>query len=183
MGHASALASRRKISLQVRLEQWRGGSGRTRAADGQYDIAEQAGDTWRVRGARMLATLAPYADEISIYPGSPLRPEDTAYAVREGELTIVVGTDGNTPYAPHVEMEDMVMAGMTPMQVIVSSTWIASRAMGLDKQLGTIEKGKDADLVIVSADPSADIANLRKIRYVVRSGVVRPISGLSAMAQ
>jgi imidazolonepropionase-like amidohydrolase len=65
----------------------------------------------------------------------------------------------------------------------MSSTAVASRAMGLDKQVGTIEKGKDADLVIVAGDPSADIANLRKIRYVVRSGVVRPITGLSAMAQ
>ena len=37
-------------------------------------------------------------------------------------VRIVVGTDGNTPYAPHVEMEDMVAAGMTPMQVIVAAT-------------------------------------------------------------
>jgi len=103
-------------------------------------------------------------------------------------IPIATGTDAGNPLTLHgpaiyAEMEAMQSSGMTPMQVIVSSTWIASRAMGLDKQLGTIEKGKDADLVIVSADPSADIANLRKIRYVVRSGVVRPISGLSAMAQ
>ena len=77
----------------------------------------------------------------------------------------------------------MQSSGMTPMQVLVSSTAVASRAMGLDKQVGTIEKGKDADLVIVGADPSADVANLRKIRYVVRSGVVRSITDLSALAQ
>ena len=55
------------------------------AAAGAGEIAlHKVGETAEgivVRGARMLATLAPYADEISIYPGSPLRPEDTAYAL------------------------------------------------------------------------------------------------------
>ncbi|HEX7422162.1 MAG TPA: amidohydrolase family protein [Thermoanaerobaculia bacterium] len=103
-------------------------------------------------------------------------------------IPIATGTDAGNPLTLHgpaiyAEMEAMQSSGMTPMQVLVSSTAVASRAMGLDKQVGTIEKGKDADLVIVAGDPSADIANLRKIRYVVRSGVVRPITGLSAMAQ
>jgi imidazolonepropionase-like amidohydrolase len=49
--------------------------------------------------------------------------------------------------------------------------------------VGTIEKGKDADLVIVSADPSVDVANFRQIRYVVRSGVVRDMTDLHALAQ
>lgn len=103
-------------------------------------------------------------------------------------IPIATGTDAGNPLTLHgpaiyAEMEAMQASGMTPMQVVVSSTAIASRAMGLDKQTGTIEKGKDADLVIVGADPLADIANMRKVRYVVRAGVVRPITGLSAMAQ
>ena len=103
-------------------------------------------------------------------------------------IPIATGTDAGNPLTLHgpaiyAEMEAMQASGMTAMQVLVSSTAVASRAMGLDKQVGTIENGKDADLVIVGGDPSADIANLRKIRYVVRSGVVRPITGLSAMAQ
>ncbi len=102
-------------------------------------------------------------------------------------IPIATGTDAGNPLTLHGpaiyrEMEAMQAAGMTPMQVIVSSTAIASRAMGLDKEIGTIEKGKDADLVIVAADPSADIANMRKIRYVVRSGVVRDTADLSALA-
>src|SRR5436853_6630133 len=72
---------------------------------------------------------------------------------------------------------------MTPMQVISSSTLVASRAMGLDARVGTIEKGKDADLVILSADPTKDVANFRKVKYVLRAGVVRTIEELSAMAQ
>ncbi|MGZ8831014.1 MAG: amidohydrolase family protein, partial [Thermoanaerobaculia bacterium] len=103
-------------------------------------------------------------------------------------IPIATGTDAGNPLTLHgpaiyAEMEAMQASGMTPMQIIVASTATASRAMGLDRQTGTIEKGKDADLVVVGADPSSDVANLRKIIYVVRAGVVRPITGLSAMAQ
>ena len=103
-------------------------------------------------------------------------------------IPIATGTDAGNPLTLHgpaiyAEMEAMQASGMTPMQVVVASTATASRAMGLDKQLGTIEKGKDADLVIVGGDPSADVANFRKIRYVVRSGVVRNMNDLHGLAQ
>ena len=103
-------------------------------------------------------------------------------------IPIATGTDAGNPLTLHgpaiyAEMEAMQSSGMTPMQIIVASTATASRAMGLDKQVGTIEKGKDADLVITGADPSLDVANFRKIRYVVRSGVVRPMTDLHALAQ
>ena len=74
----------------------------------------------------------------------------------------------------------MQAAGMTPMQVIVASTATASRALGVDAETGTIEKGKVADLVILTGDPSRDVANFRKLRYVVRAGVVRGIEELRA---
>src|SRR5438270_3053349 len=103
-------------------------------------------------------------------------------------IPIATGTDAGNPLTLHgpaiyAEMEAMQSAGMTPMQVIVASTSTASRAMGIYKITGTIEKGKDADLVIVAADPTKDISNMRKIRYVARAGVVRNIEELSAMAQ
>ena len=103
-------------------------------------------------------------------------------------IPIATGTDAGNPLTLHgpaiyAEMEAMQASGMTPMQVIVASTATASRAMGLDKQVGTIEKGKDADLVIVAGDPSADVANFRRIRYVVRSGVIRDMTDLHALAQ
>jgi imidazolonepropionase-like amidohydrolase len=102
-------------------------------------------------------------------------------------IPIATGTDAGNPLTLHgpaiyAEMESMQKSGMTPMQVLVSSTSIAARAMRRDKEFGTIEKGKDADLVIVAADPSIDIANMRKIRYVVRGGVVRSMEDLHALA-
>src|SRR2546428_1912739 len=103
-------------------------------------------------------------------------------------IPIATGTDAGNPLTLHgpaiyAEMEAMQASGMTPMQVIAASTATASRAMGLDKQVGTIEKGKDGDLVVTGADPSLDVANFRKIRYVVRSGVVRNLTDLHALAQ
>jgi imidazolonepropionase-like amidohydrolase len=103
-------------------------------------------------------------------------------------IPIATGTDAGNPLTLHgpaiyAEMEAMQASGMTPMQVIVASTATAARAMGLDQQIGTIEKGKDADLVVVAGDPSADVANLRKVHYVARAGVVRPIADLSALAK
>ena len=103
-------------------------------------------------------------------------------------IPVATGTDAGNPLTLHgpaiyAEMESMQAAGMTPLQVIVSSTAVAARAMHREKEFGTIEKGKDADLVIVGSDPTSDIANMRKIRYVVRGGVMRSIEDLHALAQ
>ena len=85
-------------------------------------------------------------------------------------MKIVVGTDGNTPYAPHVEMEDMVVAGMTPAQVIVAGTKNAAEFLRV-ADAGTIEAGKSADLLVLDANPLDDIKNTRKINEVILRGV------------
>lgn len=150
------------------------------------------------------ATLAKLAETATVDP-SLVKPDvmttrrqrvERAHTVTRANLKrlvdagipIATGTDAGNPLTLHgpaiyAEMEAMQASGMPPMSVIVSSTAIAARAMRLEKEAGTIEKGKDADLVIVAADPSADIGNMRKIRYVVRSGVVRNVNDLSALAR
>ena len=64
----------------------------------------------------------------------------------------------------------MVSAGMRPMDVIVAATKNASAVMGRQAEVGTLEKGKFADLVILDADPLADIKNTRRIFKVMKAG-------------
>ncbi|MEP6993032.1 MAG: amidohydrolase family protein [Acidobacteriota bacterium] len=105
--------------------------------------------------------------------------------VADAGIPIAMGTDAGNPLTLHgpsiyAEMEAMQAAGMTPMQVLVASTHGGSLAMGVEKITGTIEKGKSADLIVVGADPTEDIANLRKLRFVMRAGVLRSVEELRA---
>jgi imidazolonepropionase-like amidohydrolase len=85
--------------------------------------------------------------------------------------TIVLGTDGNTPWRPHVQVEDMVLAGMTPMQAIVASTKNAAEFLRMS-DTGTLAAGKNADFLVLDANPLDNITNTRKIATVYLRGAV-----------
>jgi imidazolonepropionase-like amidohydrolase len=104
--------------------------------------------------------------------------------VFDAGIPVAMGTDAGNPLTLHgpsvyAEMEAMQASGLTPMAVLVASTVGGARAMRLDGQIGTIQKGKVADLLVVAADPSADIANLRRVTRVMRGGVLHDISRLA----
>jgi imidazolonepropionase-like amidohydrolase len=83
---------------------------------------------------------------------------------------IVLGTDGNTPWQPHVEMADMVAAGMTPAQVIVAATKNAADFLKLT-DTGTVAAGRSADFIVLDANPLDDITNTRRIASVYLRGI------------
>jgi imidazolonepropionase-like amidohydrolase len=88
-------------------------------------------------------------------------------------VPIVAGTDQAVPgHSLHREIELYAQAGFTPMEAIQSATIVPARAMGVDKEVGTIEAGKRADVVILGANPLESIRNIRTVEFVVTNGVM-----------
>ena len=92
-------------------------------------------------------------------------------------IPIAMGTDAGNPgtaHGPSVyrEMEAMQAAGMSAADVFVSSTIVAARAAGIDRETGSLVVGKRADIVVFGANPLDDIANARQVELVVRNGAM-----------
>ncbi len=90
-------------------------------------------------------------------------------------VDILAGTDTLNPFcfpgfSLHDELELLVQAGLTPMEALQAATLSPARFMGREKESGTIEKGKLADLVLLDANPLDDIGNIRRINAVVCRG-------------
>ncbi len=94
-------------------------------------------------------------------------------------VRIAFGTDGNTPWAPHLEMEDMVRSGMTPAEVIVAATRNSAELMQLT-DVGTVAVGKSADFIVLDANPLDDITNTRRISAIYLRGIAIDRDALGA---
>lgn len=104
-------------------------------------------------------------------------------AVVAGGGRVIAGTDSPiNPYGVALlsELEHYVRGGLTPAAAIRTATAVPAEAMGLGADLGTIEAGKLADLVIVDGDPLTSITDLRRTRQVMKDGVVYDLETLLA---
>jgi imidazolonepropionase-like amidohydrolase len=143
------------------------------------DIEQKVGDPEVIATWSDLAKIPPkeIPGGIPRIPAAPKRPVayDNLMLLESAGVRIVGATDaGNigTLHGPalHREFELMAAAGMRPSDIIVSATKNAAAVMGRQAEVGTLEKGKFADLVILDADPAADIKNTRKIFKVMKAG-------------
>jgi imidazolonepropionase-like amidohydrolase len=96
---------------------------------------------------------------------------------------VIAGTD--SPINPYgltllMELEHYVRGGLTPAEAIRTATAVPAEAMGMGADLGTIEAGKLADLVVVDGDPLTNITDIRRTRSVVKDGVLYEMEALLA---
>ena len=155
-------------------------------------IDEQTIALFKERGAYLVPTMmAPIAALEQARKGdrpatSLGKAEEAAAAMNESHrrviragVKIAFGTD--TGVSRHglnaQEFKLMVDAGMTPMAAIHAATVAASDLLGRSANLGTIEKGKDADIIAVSGSPLDDVRRLENVGFVMRRGVVHKLGG------
>jgi Tol biopolymer transport system component/imidazolonepropionase-like amidohydrolase len=111
-----------------------------------------------------------------------LRPDEDFFFMRLAESTaqvaheggkIALGAHGNRQgLGAHWELWAMAMGGLSPLETLRAGTLTAAEALGLDEDIGSLEVGKIADLVVLDQNPLADIRNSKEVRYVMKDGVV-----------
>lgn len=97
--------------------------------------------------------------------------------LHDAGIALAVGTDAGNPGTAHGasvyrEMELLERAGMTPAEVFAAATIGGARAMGRGEELGSLDRGKLADLVVFDADPTISVQNARQVRLVMRGGAL-----------
>ncbi|HUE90165.1 MAG TPA: amidohydrolase family protein [Vicinamibacterales bacterium] len=103
---------------------------------------------------------------------TPIAQDNMRRLHEAGNGIVVCGTDQSSGAAVHRELELLVGGGISPADAIVTATRNAARFLGRLDDLGTIEAGKLADLVLLRADPTADINNAKQIDVVIKDGQV-----------
>jgi imidazolonepropionase-like amidohydrolase len=99
---------------------------------------------------------------------------DNSGAIVKNYIPVPMGTD--VPFLPgisaHVELENLVKAGLTPMQAIVSATAISAECLGMRKQVGFLSINYQADMLVLDRNPMEDIRNTRSISMVIKKGKI-----------
>jgi imidazolonepropionase-like amidohydrolase len=152
-----------------------------------YGLVQEQADTMVAKGLFYDPTLVrytePYMDDNDSkntggkYRMIPIFENAVAMAGKTKGLKIMVGSGVDGATFPHgtqaLEIESFVkQAHMSPARAIQSATIVNAEALGWKDDIGSIKKGKYADLVAVSGDPLADIAELQRIKFVMKGGKI-----------
>jgi imidazolonepropionase-like amidohydrolase len=144
--------------------------------------------TMRERGVFLVPTLVAYATVLETGPGGETASAEaiakTQYAIdahresfvlaHQAGVRIAFGSDAGTEFNPHGrnarEFHYLVVNGMTAQDAILAATRDAAHLLGLEREVGTLENGKLADLVAVAGDPLADVQQLQRAAIVMKGG-------------
>jgi amidohydrolase family protein len=126
------------------------------------------------------------AEDVEMQQATYRKLKELIGPMRRAGVEFLAGTDVLNPYcfpgfSLHDELTLLVEAGLTPMEALQAATLNPARYLGRDKDLGTIEKGKLADLLLLDASPLDDINNSKKIDAVVFGGKLLPKAELQKM--
>jgi imidazolonepropionase-like amidohydrolase len=126
-----------------------------------------------------LATAEAYARYDGWKPNSPLptalvsKKESFKAALESG---VLIGNGSDIGVFPHgqgyQELEMLVKYGMTPLQALRCATSDASKLLALENKVGMVKEGMIADLAAFEGDPSKDIKDIRKVKFVMKSGII-----------
>ncbi|RLK59513.1 amidohydrolase family protein [Actinokineospora cianjurensis] len=114
-------------------------------------------------------------------PAQARRDIDVIKRLLAAGAVVVAGTDApldTTAVSLHLNLRSMAKYGVPPFQVLQSATLLPARQLGVDKDLGTVEPGKLADLLIVTGDPTRDISALANVQWVIKNGTPRTVDDL-----
>ncbi len=122
-----------------------------------------------IKSGTVVDTIAKYKLDLRIPAYKRL-----VHRLFEEGIPIVAGTDNPSlpGYSLYRELEIYVDGGLTPLQAIQTATLIPAKVMGQLSQSGTIEVGKQADMIFVDGDPLKEISDIQKIKWVIKSGQV-----------
>ena len=128
---------------------------------------------WEARNAAYATTVTPSA-RATLQQFYQLRLKVTKLLQQNG-VKILAGSDlGGGWVIPgfglHQEVRELAAAGLTPLQILQATTLNGAQFLGREARMGTVDSGKNADLVLLDANPIADVANLDKISAVVLRG-------------
>ena len=112
-------------------------------------------------------------EERSAHSRAARAAREAAAKLSRAGVTIGTGTDvWQVPAGVHMELEELVAGGLSPAAAIRAATSDAARIIGVERDLGTLERGKLADLVLLDSNPLDDIRNTRRISAVIQAGRV-----------
>ena len=119
-------------------------------------------------------TAADYARGHAVWP----RVLELTKAMYDGGIVLTAGSDLPNPWvipgvSLHEELRLLHEAGIPPLEVLKIATYNGAWSLGLEERIGSVEVGKDADLIVLRADPSVDLSNTRRIEWVLVDGAVR----------